>query len=173
MTTGQRKRPPRPGEDAPHANQMLSACRQPIAYSSYPDDACVRADNSTQVQGGNQNGRRALNVRIELKNGHRQGNCLTPRIASHRAYPWVIPVTKADRLDQPNASARFNEEAATYAVRGSEAADLEAGVAAIRHVLKTLPARPGVYRIWTARDRRAGVVLKDPWCVTEASCRLP
>ena len=60
-------------------------------------------------------------------------------------------MTKADRPDQPNAAARFNEEAATYVVRGSEAPDLEAGVAAIRNVLKTLPARPGVYRMHDAR----------------------
>jgi excinuclease ABC subunit C len=44
-------------------------------------------------------------------------------------------------------SDRFNEEAATYTVRGSEKPDLEAGVAAIRSVVKTLPVRPGVYRM--------------------------
>ena len=60
-------------------------------------------------------------------------------------------MSKADRPDQPNAAARFNEEAATYAVRGSEAPDLAAGVAAIRNVLKTLPARPGVYRMQDAK----------------------
>ena len=81
-------------------------------------------------------------------------------LASHRAKAYLISVTKADRPDQPNAAARFNEEAATYAVQGSEAPDLAAGVAAIRNVLKTLPARPGVYRIGTARDRRAGVFSK-------------
>ncbi len=46
---------------------------------------------------------------------------------------------------------RFNEEKATYAVRGTEAPDMEAGVAAIRNVLKTLPVRPGVYRMLDAR----------------------
>jgi len=46
---------------------------------------------------------------------------------------------------------RFNEEKATYAVRGSDAPDIEAGVAAIRNVLKTLPVRPGVYRMLDAR----------------------
>ncbi|MBA3666242.1 MAG: excinuclease ABC subunit UvrC [Sphingomonas sp.] len=60
-------------------------------------------------------------------------------------------MSKADRPDQPNASARFNEEAATYTVRGSGAPDIEAGVAAIRNVLKTLPVRPGVYRMQDAR----------------------
>jgi excinuclease ABC subunit C len=46
---------------------------------------------------------------------------------------------------------RFAEEKATYAVRGGEAPDLEAGVAAIRNVLKTLPVRPGVYRMTDVR----------------------
>ena len=46
---------------------------------------------------------------------------------------------------------RFNEERATYAVRGSDTPDLAAGVAAIRNVLKTLPARPGVYRMQDAK----------------------
>ena len=42
---------------------------------------------------------------------------------------------------------RFNEEQATYTVRGTGKPDLEAGVAAIRNVLRTLPARPVVYRM--------------------------
>lgn len=46
---------------------------------------------------------------------------------------------------------RFNEEKATFAVKGSEAPDLEAGVAAIRNVVQTLPTRPGVYRMQDAR----------------------
>ncbi|MCY7339919.1 MAG: excinuclease ABC subunit UvrC, partial [Sphingomonas bacterium] len=36
-------------------------------------------------------------------------------------------------------------------VRGADAPDLEAGVAAIRNVLATLPARPGVYRMQDAK----------------------
>jgi excinuclease ABC subunit C len=60
-------------------------------------------------------------------------------------------VSKADRPDQPGAAERFNEEQATYAVRGADQPDLELGVAAIREVLKTLPARPGVYRMQDAR----------------------
>lgn len=55
--------------------------------------------------------------------------------------------TTADRPDHPGAGDRFNEEKATYALRGSDAPDLEAGIKAIRNVLKTLPARPGVYRM--------------------------
>ena len=46
---------------------------------------------------------------------------------------------------------RFNEEAATYTVRGSDTPDLQAGVAAIRNVLKTLPLKPGVYRMQDAK----------------------
>ena len=60
-------------------------------------------------------------------------------------------MSKADRPDQPNASSRFNEETATYSVRGSEQPDLQAGVAAIRNVWKTLPIKPGVYRMHDAR----------------------
>jgi excinuclease ABC subunit C len=46
---------------------------------------------------------------------------------------------------------RFNEEKAAYAVRGADQPDLETGVAAIRNVQKTLPAKPGVYRMHDAR----------------------
>ena len=46
---------------------------------------------------------------------------------------------------------RFNEERATYTVRGSDKPDLEAGIAAIRNVLKTLPSSPGVYRMQDTR----------------------
>ena len=56
-------------------------------------------------------------------------------------------MSKADRPDHPRDKERFNEEAATDAVRGSDKPDLEAGVAAIRNVLRTLPVRPGVYRM--------------------------
>ncbi len=55
-------------------------------------------------------------------------------------------------MSSPNAPDRFNEEKSTFAVRGGgDAPDLEAGVAAIRNVLATLPARPGVYRMQDAR----------------------
>ena len=60
-------------------------------------------------------------------------------------------MSKADRPDLPGAQERFNEEQATYAVRGTDQPDLEKGVAAIREVLKTLPVRPGVYRMQDAR----------------------
>jgi excinuclease ABC subunit C len=54
-------------------------------------------------------------------------------------------------MSDPNSPTRFNEDKATYALRGGEAPDLAAGVAAIRNVLKTLPVRPGVYRMQDAR----------------------
>lgn len=53
--------------------------------------------------------------------------------------------------DPTTSPGRFNEEKATYTVRGADAPDLEAGVAAIRKVVKTLPVRPGVYRMLDAR----------------------
>ncbi len=46
---------------------------------------------------------------------------------------------------------RFNEDKATFTVRGSDTPDLDAGVAAIRNVLKTLPLAPGVYRMLDAK----------------------
>ena len=46
---------------------------------------------------------------------------------------------------------RFNEEKATYAIRGADAPDLHGGVAAIRNVLQTLPLKPGVYRMHDAK----------------------
>jgi excinuclease ABC subunit C len=52
---------------------------------------------------------------------------------------------------EPNSPNRFNEDAATFTVRGSDTPDLEAGVAAIRNVVKTLPTRPGVYRMQDAK----------------------
>jgi excinuclease ABC subunit C len=45
---------------------------------------------------------------------------------------------------------RFSEETATFAVQGKDTPDLERGIAAIRNVLRTLPARPGVYRMTDA-----------------------
>ena len=62
-----------------------------------------------------------------------------------------MPPSKADRPDTPNAASRFNEEKAAYTVRGSDKPDLEGGVAAIRNVLKTLPLKPGVYRMHDTR----------------------
>ena len=61
-------------------------------------------------------------------------------------------MSKADRPDHPRASERFNEDQATYTVQGKgEVPDLELGVAAIRNVVRTLPLRPGVYRMHDAK----------------------
>jgi excinuclease ABC subunit C len=46
---------------------------------------------------------------------------------------------------------RFNEEKSAFTVRGSDQPDIETGVAAIRAVVKTLPVRPGVYRMLDAK----------------------
>ncbi|TCP35012.1 excinuclease ABC subunit UvrC [Sphingomonas sp. BK235] len=46
---------------------------------------------------------------------------------------------------------RFNEAQATFTIRGADAPDLKAGEAAIRNVLKTLPLKPGVYRMHDAK----------------------
>ena len=54
-------------------------------------------------------------------------------------------------MREPNQPDRFHEDKAAFAVRGADAPDLDAGVAAIRNVLATLPARPGVYRMNDAR----------------------
>ncbi|MGQ0559046.1 MAG: excinuclease ABC subunit UvrC [Sphingosinicella sp.] len=53
--------------------------------------------------------------------------------------------------DKPDAPERFNEEKAAYTLRGADAPDLESGIGAIRKVVKTLPVRPGVYRMLDAR----------------------
>jgi len=50
----------------------------------------------------------------------------------------------------PASANRFHEDRASSTLRGS-APDLEAGVAAIREVLETLPLRPGVYRMLDAK----------------------
>ncbi|HEX8645141.1 MAG TPA: excinuclease ABC subunit UvrC [Allosphingosinicella sp.] len=46
---------------------------------------------------------------------------------------------------------RFSEEKSAYTVRGSDRPDIDAGVAAIRAVAKTLPVRSGVYRMLDAK----------------------
>ena len=51
----------------------------------------------------------------------------------------------------PGDQTRFHEAKAASTVRGSDAPDLETGIAAIRNVVKTLPARPGVYRMQDVR----------------------
>ncbi len=54
-------------------------------------------------------------------------------------------------MSKPDAPDRFNEERATYSLRGADQPDLDAGIAAIRNVHKTLPPKPGVYRMHDVR----------------------
>lgn len=56
----------------------------------------------------------------------------------------------SDSMSQPQSPDRFHEDKATYTVTGSQP-DIDAGVEAIRTTLKTLPIRPGVYRMQDAR----------------------
>ena len=85
--------------------------------------------------------------------------------------------TRAGRPDHPGSGDRFNEEKATYALRGADAPDLDAGIKAIRNVLKTLPARPGVYRMQDARGEALYVgkarVLKNRVNSYTQVARLP
>lgn len=59
--------------------------------------------------------------------------------------------TPAGRPDQPKGTERFHEDRATSTVRGSDQPDLQAGVAVIRDTVRTLPPKPGVYRMQDAR----------------------
>ena len=52
----------------------------------------------------------------------------------------------------PNSPDRFAEEQATYAITASMP-DLETGISAIRNTLKTLGAKPGVYRMLDGNDQ--------------------
>ncbi|MBW8784748.1 MAG: excinuclease ABC subunit UvrC [Novosphingobium sp.] len=60
-------------------------------------------------------------------------------------------MSAAGRPPHPENADRFAEERATYAVRGSDQPDIDAGVAAIREVVRTLKPKPGVYRMHDAR----------------------
>jgi excinuclease ABC subunit C len=67
------------------------------------------------------------------------------------AYLADMARTPAGTPPHPKGAERFHEERATYALRGSAQPDLEAGVAAIREVVRTLRPKPGVYRMLDAR----------------------
>ncbi len=58
--------------------------------------------------------------------------------------------TPAGTPPHPKGADRFNEDKAAHTVRGSQP-DIEAGLGAIREVQRTLPPRPGVYRMVDAR----------------------
>jgi excinuclease ABC subunit C len=59
--------------------------------------------------------------------------------------------TPAGTPPDPRGAERFNEERASTTLRGSDQPDIEAGIAVLRDTVKTLPARPGVYRMHDAR----------------------
>ncbi|MFC4254948.1 excinuclease ABC subunit UvrC [Altererythrobacter xixiisoli] len=59
--------------------------------------------------------------------------------------------TPAGTPHSPAGADRFNEDHATYTVRGAGQPDIDAGVAAIRDVVRTLKPKPGVYRMLDAR----------------------
>lgn len=59
--------------------------------------------------------------------------------------------TPAGSPPHPKGAERFNEERATYSLKGTAQPDIEAGVAAIREVARTLRPKPGVYRMLDAR----------------------
>ncbi|WP_404481279.1 excinuclease ABC subunit UvrC [Novosphingobium sp. BL-52-GroH] len=59
--------------------------------------------------------------------------------------------TPAGTPDNPQGNERFNEDRATTTIRGSDQPDLQAGVEVIRDTVRTLPPKPGVYRMHDAR----------------------
>ncbi len=75
------------------------------------------------------------------------------RISKTLHFPYLPPMsrTPAGTPANPNGAERFNEDRASYTLKGSGTPDIDAGVAAIREVLATLPPRPGVYRMHDAR----------------------
>ncbi|MDR2856307.1 MAG: excinuclease ABC subunit UvrC [Novosphingobium sp.] len=59
--------------------------------------------------------------------------------------------TPAGSPPHPGGAERFHEDRATNTMRGSDQPDIEAGIAAIRETVRTLPAKSGVYRMQDAR----------------------
>jgi len=66
-------------------------------------------------------------------------------------YLALMARTPAGTPAHPKGAERFNEDRATYTVRGDAQPDLGAGVDAIREVVRTLKPKPGVYRMVDAR----------------------
>ena len=67
------------------------------------------------------------------------------------AYLAGMARTPAGTPDHPKGLERFHEDRATSTVRGSDQPDLQAGAEVIRETVRTLPAKPGVYRMQDAR----------------------
>ncbi|EIZ80599.1 excinuclease ABC subunit C [Novosphingobium sp. Rr 2-17] len=59
--------------------------------------------------------------------------------------------TPAGTPDHPKGTERFREDRATSTVRGTDQPDLVAGAEVIRDTVRTLPVKPGVYRMQDAR----------------------
>jgi excinuclease ABC subunit C len=59
--------------------------------------------------------------------------------------------TPAGSPPHPKGAERFNEERATYTVKGDSQPNIDAGVKAIRETVRTLKPKPGVYRMLDAR----------------------
>jgi excinuclease ABC subunit C len=59
--------------------------------------------------------------------------------------------TPAGTPSHPKGAERFNEDRATYTVKGDSQPNIEAGVQAIRETVRTLKPKPGVYRMLDAR----------------------
>jgi excinuclease ABC subunit C len=70
-----------------------------------------------------------------------------------RGFAYVLPMprTPAGTPPHPKGAERFNEDRATYTVKGDSQPDIEAGIRAIRETVRTLKPKPGVYRMLDAR----------------------
>ncbi len=70
-----------------------------------------------------------------------------------RNCPYLLSManTPAGTPPHPKGAERFHEERASYTLKGSDQPDLQAGVEAIREVVRTLKPKPGVYRMQDAR----------------------
>ena len=64
---------------------------------------------------------------------------------------YLARMARSPNLPPDREADRFNEDRASYTVKGSGQPDIEAGIAAIRETQETLPPRPGVYRMLDAR----------------------
>ena len=79
------------------------------------------------------------------------------RSSSRPPAPPVLPDdatagrTPAGAMASPHGAERFNEDKATYVLRGADQPDLDRGVAVLREVIATLKPVPGVYRMIDAR----------------------
>lgn len=80
------------------------------------------------------------------------GKVVNTRLSSRRWNAYLLHMARspAGSPPHPKGAERFNEDRATYTVKGGKP-DLNAGIAAIREVLATLKPKPGVYRMLDGR----------------------